>query len=137
MCSRSRDGDPAILIPIDQNVRQAVFYDEFKEFFRWGSVRPSVFFAVFDIQTVKLGGFLEALVVVGVASAAILDSVFIVPMMAHLMQQRSAHIKNVSAERSRSNVDLMRAAKLGDPCLIAESEMTVRARRALNRDRRS
>ena len=92
---------------------------------------------MFDIQTVKLGGFLEALVVVGVASAAILDPVFVVPLLAHLMQQRGAHIKNVSAERSRSNVDFMRAAKLGDPCLVAESEMTIRARRALDCDCRS
>ena len=135
VCSRSRDGDPAILIPIDQNIRQAVFHNEFKELFRWGSVRPSVFFAVFYVQAVKLGGRLKVLVVIGVASAAILDSVFIVPIMAHLMQQRGAHIKNVSAERSRSDIDFMRAAKLGDPSIFAEGEMTIRARRALYRDR--
>ena len=98
---------------------------------------PSVFFAVLYVQTVELGGSLEVLVVVSVPSAAILDSVFIVPIMAHLMKESGAHIENIAAERSRSDVDLMRTAKLGDPCVIAESEMTIRARRALYGDCRS
>ena len=98
---------------------------------------PSVFFAVLYVQTVELGGSLEVLVVVGVASATILDSVFIVPIVAHFMQESGAYIKNVSAERSRSDVDFMRAAKLGDPSIIAEGEMTIRARRALDCDSRS
>ena len=137
MRSRSRDLKSRKLIPIDQNIRQPVFHHEFKELFGWGGMRPSVFVAVLYSQPMKLSGSLKVLVVVGVPSAAILDPVFIVPVMAHFMQQRRAHIENVSAECSRSNVDFMRSAKLGDPCIIAESEMTICARRALDCDGRS
>ena len=97
---------------------------------------PAVFLAVRDEQAVRFRRFLEAAVVIGAAAAAVLNAVFEVVVMAHLMEEGSADVFDWPRERSRSDVDFMRSAELGDPGVLSKREVTIGARRALNGDRR-
>ena len=95
---------------------------------------PAVFLAVRDDQAVSFRRFLESAIVVGAAAAAVLNAVFEVVVMAHLMEEGSADVFDRPRERSRADVDFMRSAEFGNPGVLPEREMTVRARRALNGD---
>ena len=88
-------------------------------------MRPAVFIAVLNVEISGFGGFLEASVVVGVSSAAVLHFVDEVVVVNHFMKQRSNHVFNGSGKSSSSNVDLMGCAILGDPSIIAQGEVTV------------
>ena len=57
-----------------------------------------------------LGNLLEAFVVVGIASARVLDSVDMAVVMHHLMQQRCADVFDWPCERTGSDVDFIAAA---------------------------
>jgi len=76
--ARSRDLKPAVFVPVNQNVGQAVFKDEVKERVTGGSMRPAVFVAVRYVQPVGLCRRLEFLVVVGVPPTAILYAILII-----------------------------------------------------------
>ena len=75
------------LIPIYQNVAQIVVQTELQQTVTGRGMRPSVFFAVAHAQAARFGGFLKAAVVVCIAPAAILNTVFIIEVMYHFMQQ--------------------------------------------------
>jgi hypothetical protein len=67
---------------------------------------------VINDQTSTFGGILEALVVVGVPSAAILHSLLIVEIMHHFMQQCGGNLLNGSCQCACADVDFMGCAKL-------------------------
>ena len=83
------------------------------------------------------GASLESFVVVGVSSAAVLNSVFVVVIMNHFVEQGSAYIFDWSCKRSCADVDFVRVANGRNPCVIIEGEMTVSFRGGLNGDGRS
>ena len=83
--ARSRDLKPAVFVPVNQNVGQAVFKDEVKERVTGGSMRPPVFVAVLHVQPVGLCRRFEFLIVVGIPPTAILHAVFVVEIMHHFM----------------------------------------------------
>ena len=58
-------------------------------------------------QTAGFSGFLEAAVVVSIASAAILDAVDIVVIVYHLMQEGGADLLYGSAEGARAQIDFV------------------------------
>ena len=97
-------------------------------------MRPAVFVAVFNVEISGFSGFLEASVVVGVASAAVLHFVDEVVVVNHFVKESRHHVFNGSGKRSSSNVDLMGCAVLGDPSIIAQGEVTVGFGRGLDRD---
>ena len=97
-------------------------------------MRPTVFVGVRDDQATGFGGFLETAVVVGVTPAAILYAHLVIVIMHHFMQESGGNLFNGTGQRSGSNVDLMRAAQLGDPGILPKREMPVGFRSRLYRD---
>ena len=85
----------------------------------------------------KFCGSFEVFVVVSISSATILNTVFVVPIMAHFVEKSSAYVKNVSAQGASSNIDFVRPSQFGNPSIVAESEMTISARSGLYCDCRS
>ena len=115
----------AELVPIDKNVGQVVVQNELQEAVRGRSDRPSVFRVVIHNQPVCGGCVPEFSVVVGVPSGTILDTVNMVVVMYHLMQQRCGNLFNGTGQGSGSYVDLMGAAQLRYPGIFPQREMPV------------
>ena len=86
MSTCSRDLETAELIPIDKNVAQLVLQNHFQKFVAGFGDRPAVLVMVIDNQTVGFRCRLELAVVIGVASAAILNPVNVVPVVNHLIR---------------------------------------------------
>ena len=90
-----------------------------------------------DSQTMALGNRLETLVVIGVASARVLDAVDMAVVMHHLMQQRCADVFDWPCERTGSDIDFVTAAGDRNPCIVTHGEVPVSPRRGLDGDGRS
>ena len=84
-----------------------------------------------------LGNLLEALVVVGVASARILDSVDVAVVMHHLVKQRRTDIFDRSCKRASPDVYFVAAAHDRDPCVVSHGEVPICSWRGLDSDGRS
>lgn len=85
-------------------------------------------------QAMTLGNLLEAFVVVGIASACVLDAVDMAIVMHHLVKQRRTDIFNGSCERSSSNVDFIAAAGDRNPSIVSHGEVPIRSWGGLNSD---
>ena len=81
-----------------------------------------------------LGNFLKALVVIGIASACVLDSVDMAVVMHHFVEQRCADVFDWPCERTGSNVDFIAAAGDRNPCVVSHGEVPIRSRGGLNSD---
>ena len=81
-----------------------------------------------------LGNLLEALVVIGIASACVLDAVDMAVVMHHLMQQRCADVFDWPCERTGSDVDFIAAASDGYPSIISHREVPICSWGGLNSD---
>ena len=136
-CAGLSDEEARTVISVYQNVGQSVLDYKVEKLFRWSGARPSVFVAMADGQGSLFCRFLEAFVVVCIAATAILNAVFVVVIVNHIMEQGSANFFDRSRESSCTDVDFVRVADGGNPCIIIECKVTVRARRALNCDGRS
>ena len=75
-----------------------------------------------------LGNLLEAFVVVGIASARVLDAVDMAVVMHHLVEQRCADVFDWPCERTGSDVDFIAAASDGYPSVISHREVTICSR---------
>ena len=84
-----------------------------------------------------LGNPLEALVVIGVASACVLDAVDVAVVMHHLVKQRCADVFNGSCERTGSDVDFIAAAGDRNPSVVSHREVPIRSWGGLDGDGRS
>lgn len=107
MGSCPADLEAAELIAVNQDVGQVVFKNQVKQCFAWLSMAPAVPFAVSNDEASGFGCLLETLVVIRPAAAAILDAVLVVPVMAHLMQERRADVFNWAGKRPSTDIDLM------------------------------
>ena len=103
---------PGELIPVYENVGQAVLQYEVEKRVAWGSVAPPVFVAVLHDQAVGFGGGFEAAVVVGVPPAAILYAVRVVVIMHHFVKQGRGHFLDGPGQCPGSYVDFVGAAQL-------------------------
>ena len=121
-------------VSVDQNIGQVVIQNEFQKLVAGGSVTPAVFLAVLDDQPTRFRRFLEFAVVVGSVSAAILDAVDEVVIVDHFVKERRGDLFDGSGERSSADVDFVGLAKLGDPGVVPQREVSVSARRGLNGD---
>lgn len=130
----SRDLETAELVPIQKNVGQVVFQNHFQKLVAGFGDRPAVLVMVIDNQTVGFGCRLELAVVVGVASAAILNAVNVVPVVNHFMQKGGGNLFNGSGQRSRSDVDFMGATQRGNPGVLPQREMAIGFWRGLDGD---
>ena len=80
------------------------------------------------------GNGFEALVVIGVASACVLDAVDVAVIMHHLMQQRCTDVFDRSCKRTGSDVDFVAAASDGYPSIVSHREVPIRSWGGLNSD---
>ena len=74
------------LITIDKNIGEVIFQYEVQKQIRRRGVAPSIFIRVFYEKPTEFGFLLKLSVVVGVASATILYSSFIVIVMNHFVK---------------------------------------------------
>lgn len=81
-----------------------------------------------------LGNLLEAFVVVGIASAGVLDAIDMAVVMHHLVKQRRTDIFNGSCERSSSDVYFIAASRDRYPSVISHREVPVSPWRGLDGD---
>ena len=72
------DLEAAELIPIDKNVTQLVLQNHFQKFVARSGDCPTIFVMVVNDQTMSQSRISELAVVVGVASAAILNALHII-----------------------------------------------------------
>ena len=77
----------AELIPIDENVGQVVFQNHFQEVIARSGDCPTILVMMVNDQTMGFGRISKLAVVVGVASAAILNALHIIVVVNHLMQE--------------------------------------------------
>ena len=85
--------------------------------------RPAVLVMVIDNQTVGFGCRLEFAVVVGVASAAILNAVNVVPVVNHLMQKGGGNVFNGPWNSKGGRCEILRLPhykREGNPCHCGE-----------------
>lgn len=71
------------------------------------------------------GNLLETLVVVGIASAGVLNAVKLAIVVAHLVEQVSTDKFDGSSQSPSPNVYLMGGSDSGNPCIIPDREMGV------------
>ena len=127
----SRDLETAELIPIEKNVGQVVFQNHFQKLVAGFGDRPAVLFVMVNNQAMGFRCRLELAIVVGVASAAILNAVNVVPVVNHLMQKGGGNLFNGSGQGSRSDVDFMGTAQRGNPGVLTQREMTIGDRKSV------
>lgn len=125
------------VVAVDEDIRQTVFNHKIEQFFSGGGMRPSIFIAVCDGQSVVFCGLLESFVVVGVATATILNSAFVIEKVNHFVKHGRTDILNRSCQRARADVDFMCAAKSRHPSVFVQREVSVCFWCALNGDGRS
>lgn len=122
------------LIAGDEDIAQIVFEHKSQQLIVWLSDGPAVFFVMAHRQAMALGNLLEALIVVGIASACVLNAVDMAVVMHHLVEQRCADVFDWSCERTGSNVDFIAAAGDRNPCIVSHGEVPIRSRGGLNSD---
>ena len=137
VCSCSCNRYAVEFIAGDEDITQIVFEHEGQQLVVWLSDGPAVFFVMAHCQTMALGNLLEAFVVVGIASARVLDAVDMAIVMHHLVKQRRTDIFDRSCKRTGSNVDFIAAAGDGYPSIISHREVSICTWRGLNSDGRS
>lgn len=125
MCARACDSVTAELVAVEQDVTQVVVQAELEQLVTGRGVRPSVLVAVFYAQASLFGCGLEPLVVVGVASTAILNAVDVVVVMHHLVEQGGTYVFDGACQSACADVDFMAHAILADPGVVTEREVAV------------
>ena len=85
MTACTGDRDSVMLIPGDKNVGQVIFKDEIQQFFAGMRDCPTILRVMLHNQTVGFRNLLEAFVVIGIATAGVLDRVDTSVVMAHLV----------------------------------------------------
>ena len=80
---------------------------------------PTILGVMLHNQTMGFCNLLEAFVVVGIATAGILDRMNVGIVMAHLMQKGSADSFNRSCQRSGSDIDFMCRSQRRYPCIYS------------------
>lgn len=81
-------------VAVDEDIRQAVVYGKIHKLLCGLSDRPAVFLMVGNLQSAAFRCYFEALVVVGVAAAAILYAILIIEVVNHFVQQRCNYFLN-------------------------------------------
>ena len=134
VCSCSCNRYAVELVAGNEDVAQIVIEHESQQLIVWLSDGPAIFLVMAYRQTMALGNLLKALVVIGIASAGVLDVVDMTIVMHHLVKQRCADIFDRSCERTGSNVDFIAAAGDGYPSVVSHGEVPIRSRGGLNSD---
>ena len=125
------------LVAGDKNIAQIVFEHKSQQLVVWLSDGPAVFFVMAHCQTMALGNLLEAFVVVGIASAGVLDAIDMAVVMHHLVKQRCTDVFNGSCERTGPDIDFIAASRDRYPSVISHREVSICSWRGLNSDGRS
>ena len=128
------DMEAAVFIPVDEDIREAIGQNEVQKSIRRACVAPSIFVAVGDCQAVGFRCCLKPLVVVGVASAAILDALLIVVIVDHFVEKGSGYFLNGSCQSASAYIDFVGAAQLGNPGIFLQGEMAVGSGSGLDGD---
>ena len=126
------DRDSVMLVACYQNIRQVIYKDKIQQFFAGMCDSPTIFGVMLHNQAMGLCNLLEAFVVVGIATAGILDRMNVGIVMAHLMQKGSADSFNRSCQRSSSDIDFMCRSQRRYPCIISQRKVTIGFWRGLN-----
>ena len=136
MSACASDLEAAELVSIQKDVAQFVLQNHFQEVIARSGDCPTILVVVIDNQTMSQGCISELAVVVGVASAAILNALHIIVVVNHLVQEGGCDLFDGAGERSCSDVDFVSAADLGNPGVLSQREVSVGFWRGLDGDGR-
>ena len=87
MSASASDLEAAELVSVQEDVAQFVLQNHFQEVIARSGDCPTILVVVIDNQTMSQGCISELAVMVGVASAAILNALHIIVVVNHLMQE--------------------------------------------------
>ena len=94
MSASSTNLKTAELVSVNENVSQVVLQNELQKLVAGAGDCPAILLMVIDNQTMSFGSIPELAVVVGIASAAILNTIHMVVVVHHLMQQGGCYFLN-------------------------------------------
>ena len=110
----------AELVSVYEDIGKSIFDYKVQKGLRGFGVRPAVFVAVGNAETMTFGASLEFFVVIGVSSAAVLNSVFIVVIMNHFVKKSGGDLFDGSCDGACADVDFVALAVFGNPCVVSE-----------------
>ena len=119
---------------VQANVSQIIEQAELQEFITRRGHRPTIGGVVVDYQATLFCTLAEVFVVVGVASATILDPLKIVVVVNHFMKEGRNHFLDRSGEGSCTDVDFSEALLTIHAPSIVESVVSIGSWRGLNGD---
>ena len=137
MSASASDLKAAELIPIDKDVAQLVLQNELQEFVARTGDRPTILVMVIDNQAMGEGCVPELAVVVGVTPGTVLNTIYIIVVVNHLMQEGGCDFFDRSGKRSCADVDFVRASHFGNPGIFSQGEVAVCLGGGLDGDGRS
>lgn len=123
-----------VLVPVNQNVSESMLQHKVKKRISRGCMRPSVLVTALYDKSSGFGCFLEPFVVVGAAPAAILDTLLVVVVVDHLMEQSSGDRLDGTGQSPRPDVDLVAGSQLGDPGIFSQGKVPVSSGGGLDGD---
>ena len=120
MCAGTGDAIDEELVSVDQDVAQVIVQTELQKAVTGTCDCPTVFVVMIDNQASRLSRVPKLAVVVGITAAAILDTLHMVVVVNHFMQQRGGNLFNGSCQCSGTDVDFMGCTQFGDPCVFPQ-----------------
>ena len=87
MSASSTNLKTAELVSVNQNVAQIMFQNHFQKVITGSGDRPAILVMVINNQTMSQSCISELAIVVGVASAAILNTLHIIVVVNHLVKE--------------------------------------------------
>ena len=133
----TEDRDSVEVVPGNQDVRQSVFQNEVQQIITGMGDSPAIFRVMIHNQAMGFCNGFEALVVIKIASAGILDSIDTAIIVAALMQKCCYDKLNGTSDGSSTDVYFKAIACNGYPGVRSGRKMSVGFGRTLDGDGRS
>ena len=125
VCASAGNLKSCVLVPVNQNVSESMLQHKVKKSVSGGGMRPPVFVTALYDKSSGFGCFLEPFVVIGAAPAAILDTLLVVVVVDHLMEQSGGDRFDGTGQSPRSNVDFVGSSQLGDPGIFPQGKVPI------------
>lgn len=125
MCAGPCDSEAAVLVAVDENITQVIVQAELQEAVTGACDGPSILFVMIYDQTMSHSAVPESAVMVGASTGTVLDTLNVIMIVHHLMQQCGTDFFDGTSQGTGSNVDLMGGTFLADPGVIPEGEMPI------------
>ena len=134
MSACAADMEAAELVSVQKDVAQFVLQNHFQKVIARRGDCPTILVVVIDNQAMGMSGVPELPIVVGVASATILNTLHIIVVVNHLMEQSCNHFLDGAGEGSCSDVDFVGSTDFRNPGVFSQREVSISLGRGLDGD---